>query len=105
NHRRVVEEAGKTLRINRGRGDDQFQIRPLRQQPLEVAEQKIDVERALVRLVDDDGFVTVEKTVTRRLRQQDAIGHQLDLSCVRQLVVKTRLVADQAAQRHRQLVG
>ena len=37
--------AREALGIDRGRRDDQLQVRPARQQPLQVAEQKIDVQR------------------------------------------------------------
>ena len=50
-----------------------------RQQPLQVAEQEIDVEAALVRLVDDDRVVRAQKRIALRLGQQDAVGHQLDV--------------------------
>jgi hypothetical protein len=53
--RRVVEGARERLGINRGRGDDELEIAALGEQALEVAEQKINVQAALVRLVNDDG--------------------------------------------------
>ena len=56
-HRRIVEVAREALRIDGGRGDDELQIRAPGQQPLQIAEQEIDVQAALVRLVDDDGVV------------------------------------------------
>ena len=46
-----------------------------------------------MRLVDDDGVIAVEKTVTLRFRQQNAIGHELDVTGFRQLVVEAHLVA------------
>ena len=49
----------KPFRIDGGGGDDEFEIRAPGQQLLEVAQQKIDVQAALVRLVDDDGVVGV----------------------------------------------
>ena len=60
------------------RGDDQLEVGPLRQQPLEVAEQEVDVEAALVRLVDDDRVVLPQLPVALQLGEQDAVGHQLD---------------------------
>ena len=53
------------------------------QQPLEVAEQEVDVEAALVRLVDDDRVVAAQQPVALDLGQQDAVGHQLDAACPR----------------------
>ena len=48
---------GEPLRVDRRRGDDDLQVRALGQQLLEVAEQEVDVEAALVGLVDDDRVV------------------------------------------------
>ncbi len=66
-HRRRLaidaEMAGEALRVQRRRSDDQLQIRPLRQQLLQIAEQEIDVEAALMRLVDDDRVVGGERAV------------------------------------------
>ena len=44
----------------------------------EVAEDQVDVEAALVRLVDDQRVVPAQQPVVRDLRQQDAVGHDLD---------------------------
>ena len=46
-------------RVDGGAGDDQLEVGPLRQQLPEVAEQEVDVEAPLVRLVDDDRVVAV----------------------------------------------
>jgi len=43
----------ESLRLDRGRGDDQLQVGALREDLLEVAEEEVDVQAALVRLVDD----------------------------------------------------
>ena len=51
---------------------------PARQQPAEVAEQEVDVQAALVRLVDDDRVVLAQLPVALELGEQDAVGHQLD---------------------------
>jgi hypothetical protein len=53
----------EALGIERGRGDDHLEIRPLRQQLAQVAEQEIDVEAALVRLVDDQRVVGRQQRV------------------------------------------
>ena len=66
------------VRVDGGRGDDQLEVRPPRQQLLEVAEQEVDVQAALVRLVDDDRVVAPQHPVALDLGQQDAVGHQLD---------------------------
>ena len=49
------------FRVDGRRSDDQFQVGPLRQQLLQVAQQEVDVQRTLMRLVDDDRVVGVEE--------------------------------------------
>jgi hypothetical protein len=48
------------VRIDRRRGDDDLEIRPLEEDPVQVPEQEVDVE-ALVRLVDDDRVVAAQR--------------------------------------------
>ena len=50
---------GKALGVDRGRGDDHLEVLALLQHALEVPEQKVDVDRALVRFVDDDRVVAL----------------------------------------------
>ena len=95
--RRVVEMAGKAFRVDGRRGDDQFQIGPTRQQPLEIAQQEIDVEAAFVGLVKNDDLVLLQLAVALGFRQQNAVGHQLDDGIWPGSVGKTHLVADLAA--------
>ena len=40
-----AEVPGETVGVDRGRGDDQLQLGPLGEQALQIAEQKIDVQR------------------------------------------------------------
>ena len=96
---------GKALRINRRRGDDHFQVWPARQQLAQIAEQKIDVQTALVGLVNDDGVVSIKQRIGLRLGQQNAVGHELDGRIAAQPVLKTHLVADHIAQRGFQFFG
>src|SRR5699024_9093579 len=105
NHRRIIEKFRETVRIDGRRSDDQFEIRSPGQQAFDIAEQEIDIECAFVRFVENDGFVATEKTIASGFRQQDAVGHQLDLGLRRQLVVMPRLVTDQATEGHAQLIG
>ena len=51
---------------------------PLREQPVQVAEQEVDVQAALVRLVDDDRVVAAQQPVAPDLGEQQAVGHQPD---------------------------
>src|SRR5882757_2413801 len=60
---RVVEMLREPLRVDRGRSNDHLEVRPARQQPFQVAENEVDVEAALVRLVDDQRVVLAELAV------------------------------------------
>ena len=75
------EMLGETVGIDGGRGDDDLQVGAARQDLLEVAQQKVDVQTALVGLVDDQGVVGLQKRIGLLLGQQNAVGHQLD-GCV-----------------------
>ena len=68
----------------------------LGQQLGEVAQDEVDVEAALVRLVDDQRVVLAEHPVAGQLGQQDAVGHQLDQRVVADLVGEPHLPADRA---------
>ena len=93
-----VEVFGKALRIDGGGGDDQLQVRALGQQLLQPAEQEVDIEAALVGLVDDQRVVFVQIAVVLDLGQQHAVGHQLDRRARLHPVVETHLVADGSTQ-------
>ena len=90
----VVEETREALRVDRGRGDDQFQVGPPGQQRLQVAEQVIDVQAALVRLVDDQRVIAAQHAIGPDLGQQDAVGHQLDVAVAADPVVEADFIAD-----------
>ena len=72
------EMAREALGVDGRRGDDDLQVGPARQDLAQVAEQEVDVQAALVRLVDDDRVVGAQQRVALRLGEQDAVGHQLD---------------------------
>ena len=60
---------------------------------LQVAQDEIDVEAALVGLVHDERVVGGEHPVAGRLGQQDAVGHDLDVGLRRGGVLEADLVA------------
>ncbi len=103
--RRVVIKRREAFGINRGRGDDDAQIRTFGQHAPEQAEQKIDVQTALMRLVNDDGVIAVKKAVALRFRQQDAVGHELDQRVRGHLLGKAHLKTDLTAQLGVQFLG
>ncbi len=104
--RRAVgaEVRRETLGVDRRRGDDELQVRPPRQQLLEIAEQEVDVEAALVRLVDDDRVVGGQVAIGLRFGEQDAVGHQLDRRARLRAVGESHLVADHLAGRRGKLL-
>ena len=77
-HRRPVEERAQLLDLQGGRGHDDPQVRAPPHELAEVAEDEVDVEGPLVRLVDDQGVVGEQVAVALDLREQDAVGHHLD---------------------------
>jgi len=88
----------KAFGIDRRRGDDQLEIGAFRQQLLEITEQKVDVEAALVRLVNDQRVIVEQPRIALRLRQQDAVGHQLDVGLRRGAIGEPDLVADMTTE-------
>ena len=71
----------------------------------EVAEQEVDVEAALVGLVDDQRVVAAQHPVALDLGQQDAVGHHLDPSLLADPVGEAHRVADRGAELGAQLLG
>ena len=102
--RRAAEVAREALGVDRRRGDDQLQVRPLGEQAGEVAEQEVDVEAALVRLVDDHGVVAAQQRVAVDLGQQQAVGDEPHQRVLRAAVAEAHGVPDRPAERHLQLV-
>ncbi len=104
-HRRAAEEVREALRVDGGRGDDHLELGPGRDQALQVAEEEVDVEAALVGLVDDDRVVGAQLAVRVRLREEDPVGHHLQHRLGAGPVLEADLVADEALRAPRQLVG
>jgi hypothetical protein len=72
---------------------------------VQVSEDEIDVQAALVRLVDDQRVVAQQPPVVAHLGQQDAVGHELDQRVLAGRVGETDLVADNAARPGRRPAG
>jgi hypothetical protein len=103
--RRPAEVAGEPLGVDGRRRDDDLQVGAAGEEPVEVPEEEVDVEAALVRLVDDERVVLPELAIGLDLGEQDAVGHQLDEGVVARLVGEAHLVADRSAERGVQLLG
>ena len=102
---RAGKVLGKTLGIDGRRGDDDLEVRASGQQLAQVSQQEIDVEAALMGLVDDQGVVGAQVGIALRLGQQDAIGHEFDLGATLKAVLKSHLVAHHLAQGRLELLG
>ncbi len=100
-----AEVRGEPLRLDGRRRDDHLEVGAARQQLAQVPEQEVDVEAALVGLVEDEGVVAQQAAVALDLGEQDAVGHQLDQGAVADLVGEAHGVADRLAKRGAQLVG
>jgi hypothetical protein len=97
----LTEAAG----IDRGRRDDDLEVGALRLESPQVSQQEIDVEAALVRLVDDDGVVRPQVPIPLRLGEQDAVGHDLEETPGAGALGEAHLVADVATQGAGKLLG
>ena len=104
-HRRTTEVFGKACGVNGGRRDDQLEITTLGKQALEIADQEIDVEAALVRFVENDRVVGAEPGISLCFRQQDAIGHEFDQRGIAHALIETHLEADQLTHGRAQFAG
>ena len=104
-----AEMARETVRINRRGRDDDLQVRARGQQARHVAQDEVDVQAALVGLVDDERVVAAQHRIRLDLRQQNAVRHQFDQGRGADLVRETHLVAHDlagvAAHGLAQLVG
>ena len=92
----AAEVLGEALGVDGGRGDDDLEVGALGQQTRQVAQDEVDVEAALVGLVHDDRVIAAQLGVGLDLRQQDAVGHELDQGVLADLLGETHLVADDA---------
>ena len=99
------EVLGEALHVDRRRGDHDLEVGAAGEQLGQVAEDEVDVEAALVGLVDDQRVVLQQRAITRQLGEQDAIGHQLDQRVLADLVGEPDLPADGVAQLGGQLLG
>ena len=96
---------GKALGIDGGRGHDHLEVRTLGQDLPYIAQQKIDVQAALVGFIDDQRVVGAQQRIGLGLGQQNAVRHQLDRGAFLQRVLETHLVAHDLAQRRLELLG
>jgi hypothetical protein len=87
------------------RRDDHLQVRAPWQQSPKVTEDEVDVEAALVSLIDDDRVVAQQVPVVLQLGEQDSVGHHLHPPGRGSLGSEPDLVADYVTQVGLQLCG
>ena len=104
-HRRAIEMPGKLFCIDCRGGNQQLEVRASRQQGFQISQQEVDIQAALVRLVDDDGVVGVQVAVMHRFRQQNTIGHELDVTTGAAAFPEPHLVTYHSAQITLQFFG
>ena len=102
---RMLEVLLELHRVDRRRRDHELEVAAAGEQRGQVAEQEIDVEAALVRLVDDDRVVLAEFRIALDLREQDAVGDHAQPGLRRALVGEPHLIADLVAQAHAHFAG
>ena len=95
---RVFEMLLELDRVDGGGGDDELQIPAAGEQRRQVAEQEVDVEAALMCLVDDDGVVPAQLRVALDLREQDAVGDHAQSGLRGAFVGEPHLIADLVAE-------
>ena len=89
----------KALRVDRRRGDDHLEVAALLQKALQVPEEKVDVDRPLVRFVDDDRVVSGEHGVRLGFGKQNPVRHEFDGCSGRRLIRKAHFEAHDFAER------
>ena len=72
---------------------------------MQVAEQEIDIQAALVRLVHDDRVITFQLWIIMDFSQQNAIGHEFDPRGITELLLEPHLVTDSSSQLLSHLLG
>ena len=102
--RRAAEVLAEALGVDRRARDDQLEVGPPRQDAVQAAEQEVDVERALVRLVDDHRVVATQQRIAADLGEQQTVRDQADQRVLGTAVIEADRVADGAAERHVELV-
>ena len=92
-NRGIVEMFGEGLRIYGSRGDNNFQVRALGENILQMAEQEIDIQASLMSFIDNQNVVIGQKSVLPRFGQQHPVRHKFDSGALAGAVLKTDLVS------------
>ena len=74
----AAEMGGEFLRIQGGRGDDEFEIPPSFDETVQQTQKNIDIQGTFVCFIHDDGAVGAQGGRAHRLAEKDSVGHQAD---------------------------
>ena len=97
-HRRIAEQAGDTRAVERGRHDQEPQVRPERALDVEgQREAEVAVQRTLVELVEQYGCDSRQFRIVEDHARQDAFGDDQDPGVSGGAVFHSHRVADGAA--------
>ena len=98
NYRCASKEFGKPAGIQRRGTDDQPQVSPPVQQKPQIAEQKVNVEAAFMRLIQNQGMILAQIRIMLRFRQKNPIRHELQARIRPGFFLKAHLVTHQTSQ-------
>ena len=102
--RRPAKMLRDALDVDRRAGDDDLQVRPFREDRLQITEQEVDVQAPLVRLVDDHRVVTTQQPVAGDLGQQQPVSHHPEQRVRARAIVETHRIPDRRTQPDAELV-
>ena len=93
-HGHAAEVFGEPLSVDRRRCNDQSQFRPPDQEAVDHPKQKVDVDAAFMRFIENHRVVPFEPWISPQMREQHAIGHDCDERSSAPRPIKPHLVAD-----------
>ena len=97
--------SGKPGGVNSGRSDDDFKVGTSWQQLLEITQQEVDVETALVSLVNDDGVIGAQVAIMRDPSEKHAVCHDGQSGVRGSAAGKADLIADLLPQLNPHFLG
>ena len=62
--------AGKSTSVQSGRRDDDTQVRATGKEPFQIAQQKIDIQRTLMRFIDNDRVILIQEAIALSFGEQ-----------------------------------
>ena len=100
NHGATTKGLAKTIGLKCGASQDHLELFSRRNNAPQRAQQKVNVQTALMRLVHNNRVVAHQQWIVRKLRKNNSVGghaHQRARICA---LLKTDLIAHQRSKRH-----